>query len=141
MDNDIAILNPVTELTVAGQLVTVRELRWAEALEFLQKLGAHAGQAITIGADGRIETALTAERLTGIVTGAGELCDYLVVKSTGRDAGWFHALSASDALAVLDAALALNLSDEIIGRAKKLLARFAGGPGATTEVSARSTIS
>lgn len=116
MDN---ILYPVRELQIGKETIQVRELAWREALQFLQQLAA----AITekLGTDGTLT--LTPESVQGMVAGSAELTEALITKSCGRDRQWLGEQRAGDVLALLDAAIELNLSPEIIDRGKRIAGR------------------
>lgn len=102
-----------------GETITVRELSWHEALAFLRLLAEKLG---TVGQ--AADLSLTA--FGDLVVSAADLSQWLAEKAAGLTADKFGALPARDALAVLDAALAVNLNEELLGRAKKIGARFTG---------------
>jgi hypothetical protein len=135
MLDSLNILHPVKTVAAGGELVEVRELRWPDALAFLQALARQAGQFIT--PDGRLE--FTAETLPRAVRESGALIDCLLTKATGREAAWLQNLAPVDVLALLDAALELNASPELIARGKTLAGRlqtaFASRPAAAPSTS------
>jgi len=138
MEKEIAVLNPVKELTIGGEQIAVRELRWAEALEFLKKLSGHVGALIKVGADGSVRTSLDLANLAALITGTDDLASHLATKSTGKDAAWFGALSVTDALTVLDTALELNLNDALLKKVGALGRRLSAvAPGATAKVASQ----
>jgi hypothetical protein len=142
MTSEIEILHPVTELKINSETVEVRELRWAHALEFLRKLSAHVGKLVSVTSTGQIAASLDMDKLVAVITGAEDLAAYLVEKSTGKDANWLNELSVSDAVTVLDAALALNLSEDLLKKVSALGQRFAVVmPGAKVTASPSTTIS
>ena len=93
--------------------VAVRELRAIDALEFVKRLSGYFG-SIQNAADGsgriRIEIA-------ALITGATEVSEFLVLKSTGRDRAWLEQLGAEDLLDVLHAAVDLNVTEGLIKKA------------------------
>jgi ribosomal protein L28 len=124
MDGETDILNPNRELKINGETVVVKELRWSEALAFLKNISAHVGKIFTIDAQGKVRTELNMEKLEDIITGSEELTAFLVEKSTGKTKEWFDGLSMSQALEVLDTAVDLNLSEQILKKVSALGRRF-----------------
>jgi len=113
------ILYPVIEVRIGSDRITVRELAWREALAFLQQLA--AAITATLGTDGTFT--LTPQSVQTIVAGSAELTEALLCKSCDRDAAWLARQRTTDILALLDAAIELNLSPEIIDRGKKIAGR------------------
>ena len=123
------VLDPVREvtLTINGkqEKISIKELPWPKALKFLQMLAANS-KSFT-NDDGVFE--FRPDKMTDLVCNVGELSSFLILSATGKDQTWLDELSFADALEVLDAALALNLSAEVMGKAKKVASRFALGKG------------
>ncbi|MEW6306273.1 MAG: hypothetical protein AB1705_22630 [Verrucomicrobiota bacterium] len=110
------ILNPVRTVNVQGEAVEVRELRALDALQFFKLLSAHAGKLVND--QGNITLSL--DRLVELVSGVEELARYLLLKSTGRDEAWLRGVSFGESLDVLDAALELNLTEDLLKKARRL---------------------
>ena len=120
MNNTLIILHPVKTISLGGETLEVRELRWPEVLGFLQELARQASRFLT--ADGRL--ALQADALPRIVQESGVLVEYLVTKATGKDSAWLNTLTPAEVLVVLDAAIELNVSPELFARGKALAGRL-----------------
>jgi len=121
MNNETKILFPVEVLTLNGEAVEVSELKWPDAVAWLGQLG--QGLAKYVGSTGRLGIDLG--ELTALVMDSAELSESLVLKSTGKPKEWLASISCGQFLAVLDTALKLNLSDDLLDRAKKIGARLA----------------
>jgi hypothetical protein len=120
MNNTLNILHPVKTISIGGETVEVRELRWPEALGFLEELAKQAGQFLT--SDGRLT--FQADQLSRIIQESGGLVEYLVTKATGKDSGWLNARTPVEVLEVLQAAIELNVSPELFARGKALAGRL-----------------
>ena len=120
MNNTLSILHPVKTISLGGETLEVRELRWPEALGFLQRLAQQAGQFLT--ADGRLVP--PADQFPRIIQESAVLVEYLVTKTTGKDSAWLNDLTPAEVLTVLDAALELNVSPELFARGKALAGRL-----------------
>ena len=143
-----SILNPETTVALSCGTVTVRELRRKDATLFLVKLGAAASAYITKDADGTIRLNLDLSKLTELITQSDELANFLAARSSGLTYEQIGELSMSEFLTLLNAALELNLSDDLLAIAKKtagLLAkavpgtRTQTGPQASTSSSPKDT--
>jgi hypothetical protein len=117
------------ELTLHGQKITVREMRWMDARQFLNKLAAQAGAFFDVQESPEtginVKFVFDLPRLIGVIKDCGELADFLLTKSTGQPEAWLQEISLTDGLQVLDAALELNVSEEIITALKKTVAGMA----------------
>ena len=105
----------------------VREMNWRDAMGFLGMLSAHAGKMVN--RDGQF--AMTEEALRGLVLGTKVVADDLMLKASKLPQEEIDNLSMREALDLIDAALDLNLSEELITRGKKFAGRFGsllGGP-------------
>lgn len=117
MSTELELLDPVRTVDIGGEQVQVRELRWLDTLQFLQKLAAGIEQVVgtqAIGADGSVH--LNADRLRDAVLSGGELANTLLAKSTGLPQARLEALSASQALTLLSAAVQINFREELLGK-------------------------
>ena len=119
MSTELELLDPVRTVDIGGEQVQVRELRWLDTLQFLQKLAAGIEQVVgtqAIGADRSVH--LNAERLRDAVLSGGELANTLLGKATGLPQARLEALSASQALTLLSAAVQINFREELLGKLK-----------------------
>ena len=117
MINELELLDPVRTVDIGGEQVQVRELRWLDTLQFLQKLAAGIDQVVgsqAVGADGTVR--LNADRLREAVLSGGELANTLLTKATSLPQARLESLSASQALALLDAAVRINFREELLGK-------------------------
>lgn len=115
------------EVEINGEKVKVGELTWHAMLELLKKLSAHVALLIK---DGKFNL----DQIVEVITSTGELADFIVAGATGKDAQWFQELPLGDAMEVLEAAIEINLSDTIIGRAKKAGGRLRESLGIKTAI-------
>jgi hypothetical protein len=122
------ILNPQVKLELSVGDVVVTEMKWAAALAFIKKLAGHIGQLAK--ADGSF--GIEFERLPELVVNTQELAQELIAQSTGHDADWINGLGTTDFLRVLDKALEVNLSQEVIGLGKSVGGRLQGAFSVTT---------
>jgi len=113
------ILNPVKTVVVRGETVTVSELTWPKAMQLLNLVAKHVGGLL----DARGNIDLSAERLAELAANTEGLASFLILESTGKGQDWLNELTAPEALDVLDAAVELTLSPELIGRGKKVAGR------------------
>lgn len=125
-------LNPVEKVTLSQGEVEVRQMPFVQALEFIKKLSALAGQmfdtegrfvlAAKNGIDGpngaNVEINLGV--LQDIVGSSSELTLFLIQHSTRKDAEWINSLSAAEGLVVLKKAIEMNLSQEILSLGNEL---------------------
>ena len=65
----------------------------------------------------------TAQAFEQLVVGSAELTELLLTRATGRDREWLDQRSVAEVFDLLDAALALNLSEDLIARGKRLAER------------------
>jgi hypothetical protein len=114
------ILNPVVNATVAGEKVAVREMAWRDSLEFLSMLSEHGTKMVS--EEGKF--AFNLKRLGELIQSSEELANFLILKSTGRDAEWLNALPFREGLELLDAAISINLSPEMFATGKKVEGRL-----------------
>jgi hypothetical protein len=118
------VFDPVRELTINGEKITIRELPWPQALKFTKMLVESSRE---FAKEGKFE--FTMESLPALVINAGQLSTFMILQATGRDEKWLEQIPFSSACEILDAALAINLSPEVLGKAKKAAGRFAQAIG------------
>jgi len=117
MTDPQSLLNPVQRVALAeGRFVEVREMRGIDTLSFLRMLTGHLEKFID--ADGHFRLDLTT--LAEAVMASEDLALFLVSHATGQDAEWVRGLSTSEFLAVLEAAIALNIREDLKKRAERL---------------------
>ena len=132
MSAELELLDPVRTVDIGGEQVQVRELRWLDALQFLQKLAGGIEQVAgtqAIGLDGTVR--LNADKLREAVLSGGELANTLLAKSTGLPQARLDALSASQALSLLQAAIEINFREELRGKLRGVGAALQGTLTAT----------
>jgi hypothetical protein len=138
MNDSIEILDPKVEIKVRGETIVVREMPWPKSIEFIRKLGLHAQQLVD--AEGKLS--LNLGKIVGLIANTAELAEFLVRESTGKPDEWRDSLPMSQMLAVLDAAISINLSSDAVGNAKKLEGRlrslFAAVPAGSITASQQS---
>lgn len=122
------ILFPRSEVKIGNETVMVHELVWIDALDFLKQFGGYIGK-LTFNQRG--ELAISPELVANLIANTDELSTLLLTKSTGRDALFVRSLLLGQVLDLLDAALALNLSEEILVKGKKIAGRFQEFAGRT----------
>ena len=132
MSTELELLDPVRVVDIGTEQVQVRELRWLDTLQFLQKLAAGIEQVVgsqAVGADGTVR--LNAERLREAVLSGGELANTLLSKATSLPQARLDSLSASQALTLLDAAVRINFREELLGKLKAVGGALQGAVTAT----------
>lgn len=111
------ILNPVVLVRVRGESVEVKELTWKDHVRAVKEL---TGTLLKLlSGDGKTLT-LTKEVILEAIVAQETLVQWIIEKSTGRDAQWVSGLGGKDFLALLKAVVDLNLSDEYIKQGKEL---------------------
>lgn len=140
-------LRPEITVTLRAGAVVVFDLPWQDALEFLKKLSGYANQLLAAGNGGTVSIDTLLPRLVELIGNADELSTFLILKSTGKDEAWLKGtlkdgggreggLSTLEFLTVLDAALQVNLSDELLALGKKVAGRLARVMPAKVQTSA-----
>lgn len=120
--NDIEILNPIKELKIGDEIITISELAWPDALTFVRKISEHAGKFVA--SDGSLSFSL--DRLSEMISGTQELSEWLIFKASGKDLEWLSRKTFSEGLDLLDAALSQNLRPDFFERLKRIQLRFNG---------------
>ena len=118
------LLRPERKIPTSIGDVTVHEMSWHDALEFLQLLSNHAKEFMN--EEGRL--AFSLPKIQQLVAGARELSDHLIDCSTDEQFSTEN-LPLTDGLLLLDAAIEVNLSQEVMALAKKTAGRFALAAG------------
>lgn len=115
--------------TGAGRSIDVAELRWPDAMQFFRMLSEHVGNLVTMDGAGR--PVFDFQKLREAIPASGALAEFLVSRSTGLKPEEIAALTTSQFLEVLAVTMELNLSEEIVGKFKRLsavISRTLGGP-------------
>jgi hypothetical protein len=115
----LQVLNPTKEIKVHGDVITVQEMRWPDAVDFFNRLAS----GISLFLDEKGQVSINPKAITQMVTSSAELSTLLILRSTGKDEAWLKQIGVCAALDVLDLALELNLSEELIAKGKKLAGR------------------
>ncbi|GEM_PF-6099801 len=105
--------------------VMVSEFTWHDTFAFMRMLYEKSGQIV----DDKGKFALRMDKLAELISGTQELTEFVVIKSTGMSQEEVRKLSFGDGLELLDAALEINLSPNILDRAKKVGGRFSAAFG------------
>lgn len=147
--SDTEILFPNKEIKLnKNESLTVKELEWNEGLEFVRELSkqmsivTELANAVMASKDGKTFS-VQPGTIASLITGSADLAGSLVRKATGLDDEGMKKLSMSKGLEVLDLALELNLTNELLEKGKKIAGRLqsfaAGGPARTPEKSTTSS--
>ncbi|MCZ7635756.1 MAG: hypothetical protein M5U12_06745 [Verrucomicrobia bacterium] len=112
--SDFAILHPVREVSTRGENVTVREMRWKDAVAFTEKITGLMGRFIE--PDGRL--VVTPEKLGAVIATSGDLATELLERATGRGREFFDDLRPVEVLELLAAAVEVNLHEDLVGKAR-----------------------
>ena len=121
-----SILNPVIEKTVNGKPITIRELRAIDGLQFIKKLSSYFGSF-----QGTTSDAVQV-KIAEVVTGAADVSEFLVLKSTGQTSSWLNEISTEEFLDVLESAIELNISEGLIKKGRGVVATVRGRMNPTT---------
>lgn len=121
-----SILNPVIDKTVNGKPITVRELRAVDGLQFIKKLSTYFGSFQGTTSD------VVQVKIAEVVTGAADVSEFLVLKSTGQPSSWLNEISTEEFLDVLESAIELNISEGLIKKGRGVVATVRGRMNPTT---------
>lgn len=117
MDDDFKVLHPIREVQLDSQrTITVREMRWKDAVAFAEKLSGLLGQFTS--PDGRL--VITPERIAAAITSSGALATDLVSRSGGMSPEEVGDLAPAQVLELLAAALEVNLHPDLLGKARRV---------------------
>ncbi|MFA5263054.1 MAG: hypothetical protein WC378_04460 [Opitutaceae bacterium] len=102
------------------QKVVVRRMPWKAAVELLKKLSGHIGSVSDLvkptedgsGAS-KVSVSAVIAKIPDLIMGAEDLVQHLVLNSTSLNKEAFDALDLAQASAVIEAAVELNLGDEL----------------------------
>lgn len=118
------VWTPTRKVTLrAGDVVTVRELSWPQAMEFLGLVGEHARGFIQ-SSGGETDRAQIVrgliEQIPTLAIRAREIGDFLLAHCVESGPTGLESRGVADVLKVLEAAVALNLSTEVLEAASSL---------------------
>lgn len=119
MNPELELLNSARTVRIGDETIEVRELRWVDALGFLDKLAGSIGHVLGtqgVNADGTLR--LNADRLKEAVLSSGELASLLLIKSTNLPQERLAELPTSHALALLEAAVQINFREDLLGKCR-----------------------
>lgn len=116
------ILNPVVEVHgIQGGTVGVRELKWKSYMRAIKSLTEAVIKYIEASEGGK---KLDPRGLVEAIAAQEGLASWVVAESTGRPEEWVAELTGREMMAILEAVVELNLSEEVVGRGKALAARM-----------------
>lgn len=130
MATDAKILFPDREVKIGDETIKVRELKWAETLAFLKELGGYIGNVM----DAKGEVQVSPSTIANLVASSEGLTVSLLTKATQMDANRIAELPMSAVLELVDVALELNLSDDLIAKGKSIAGRFQKFAGARPRI-------
>lgn len=113
-------LNPIRQVQIGDETVTVRELTWKEYLHVIRELTSTVFTFITD--KGAIEW--KKDRIVDALMKQEGLLDWVLQKSTDRPGEWVASLKATHMLRLLEAIIDLNLNEDIVGRGKAVAGRI-----------------
>lgn len=111
---DFAILHPVQQVPLRNETVTVREMRWKDAVAFTEKLSGLMGQFTE--PDGRLM--VTPEKLGAVIARSGDLATELLERATGKGREFLDELRPVEVFSLLAAAVEVNLHEDLLGKAR-----------------------
>ena len=122
----------VKSVSVAGRVVEVREIGWRDALQLVRDISKTLARFVTI--KGKDKTQTLDIDLDKIIDGILEnektallLVEKSIAASNVADCQqWLSSLTVTQFGALLDAAIEINLSPEVIGTGKMLAGRMTG---------------
>ncbi len=101
------------------EALTIREMRWPDAMEFMRKLSANCvGLLDGYTREGGLK--LTRASITDMIAQSEELTVLLVRGATSLTQEQVAQLSTGDMLDILTAAVEINLSEAVLGKALRL---------------------
>ncbi|MBE7502730.1 MAG: hypothetical protein HS113_21090 [Verrucomicrobiales bacterium] len=112
--SDFAILHPVREVPVRGETVTVREMRWKDAVAFSERLSGMMGQFTE--PDGGLS--ITPSKLGAVIARSGSLATELLERATGKEREFLDELRPVEVFELLAAAVEVNIHEDLLGKAR-----------------------
>ncbi len=120
-NTELPVFNPFREIEIAGEKILVRELSWPNALAFFNKLREQTKNLL----DAKGNLALDATKIMDAIGDNVDLVNWIVQKTTGKDAAWIEQRSLSEMLELLTHALEVNLG-VIASKIKNVRSRLTG---------------
>jgi hypothetical protein len=111
------VLNPVVAIKIRDRLIEVKEMPWKDYLRAVKDM---TGTLMKLIGPGGNTLALTKENVIEALTAQEELLTWVLQKCTGEEQTFISSLSAREILPLIQAAVDLNLSQEVVGAGKKL---------------------
>ena len=102
---------------LGGRTVEVRELTWKQLLHALKQL---AQRALTFVAQDGKTISIEASKIVEALSEQEELAVWIVEKSTGLTADELALLGVRDFLAIVEAVVRINLSEEVVCLGKRI---------------------
>lgn len=123
-------------VTGAGlaQAVNVREMKWGKAIAFVRLLSAELAGLITVDARGKPNLDLS--KLPEIVGSSETVSRTLILSSTELTDEELDELPAGTVLELLEAAIDMNLTEELLGKGRRIGAKVSGVFGASPQAPA-----
>lgn len=115
------VLNPIRRVQVRDGQIEVRELTWKELSYVLQELS----ETVLGFMDDKGVIKIDPVHIVAAIKDNEALLAYFLSKSCNREDAWVNQLSLRDMLTLLDAAIELTLSEEVLELGKKLAGRMA----------------
>jgi hypothetical protein len=136
MDSETKVLRGKKELTIAGESMEVRGLKFLEVLKFFGLTGEKFGKLLDRTESGGVRFVGELDKISGLIVATEELSVFVLQAATGKDKAWIDTLSLEDAITVIDACLELSFSEATLGKLKALGQRIGGMvPGAKATLS------
>lgn len=107
-----------TSIRVGDQSLTVREMRWPDAIQFFSKLSKMVGSMVEQSPEGRLTFDMA--KLPDAIMESSEIGEFLIAKTTELTVEQIQQLPARCALDVLSAAIEINLNQEVLGKFKRI---------------------
>jgi hypothetical protein len=129
------------KIRLPEETVTVVEMPWGKTIAFIEKLSERLADIMRVKAadGGGASLGLNLTDPIKLVTSSRLLTEELVLGATGKDVAWLEAQSPRAVLAILDAAIEINLSDELKKLGKAVGLRVASGLGLAGASSAQTS--
>jgi len=122
----IDILNPVISVpNIKGETVDVKELTWKEYLRAMKELASSMLRFLEAGkTELTLAVVLDPKKIIEAIGEQEAMVEWILAASTNRKVEWIRTLSGREILALLEAVVQLNLSDEVVSSGKALAGRM-----------------
>jgi len=105
---------PIVEISISGETVQVRELRWPDAIALYERVASKYA---------KMAGGLNAELMVALLTESAEVCEWLIEKCCGKSKEWIAERSISEVMDLATEAAVLNVQ-VIFDRAKNIQRRL-----------------